>query len=1709
MLCSVLLWAQTTLNIGSGSNMVVSGPTSLVLNAGQFVNNGNYTDNTGAVVARGAIDFSGTGIYRLNDLTFHTGTGSVSNINSLVSVYNRAYLRTGTLYANNLLYIRSDDNLLADMRVEGMLYNPVQGLVTRATVTTGSGCTPYTSNLTLNIFGPAMLFQWQSSPDGSFWTNITGATSGTYTASVATTTQYRCSLSTNNSTFTQATPAVELVHTGGLPAITGYTDVCLGESIALSIAHTGGTWSSSTPAIATIDPTTGMVTGISAGTTTITYTASTSCTQTVVFTVNPLPDIITGNASICKTSSSLLSSATPGGTWVSSNPFIASTPSTIGLVYGASLGTASIKYTLPTGCATTREVTVNPSITSAITGPSTVCQGTNITLSITESGGTWSSSFPTRASIDPSTGVVLGIGTGTSIITYSITADCYQTAVVTTNPLPKTIGGTGSVCASSSATLSSNPPGGTWSSSNTAVATIPIATSGTYTGITAGTARISYTLPTGCFSTRVVTVNPSPTPITGSLQSCIGRTILHSSTPTGGTWSSSTPARVTIDAAGFSTGVALGTSTISYTSPSGCRATAVVTVGALPTVTGPTLVCAGNSITLSSTPLGGTWVSSNPSGASVNPVGIVTGVATGVTSIRYTAANTCFRNTNVTVNAIVKPINGTLAICTGTSTTLTSATAGGTWQSGSTTVASIITATGVATGINAGTSTITYRTGANCFATRVLTVNPASTVAAISGPSIVCAGNTITLTNTTTGGVWSSSVTSVATISSTGIVSGIAPGTTVVSYTKTTSCGTSVATKVVTVNPIPDAGTISGTSPLCRTSTATFTSTVTGGTWSSNYTAGATVNASTGLVTGVAAGSFIISYRLTNSCGTAYATYPLTVIAAPSLTAITGATSVCEAASTTLANTTSAGTWTSTNTAAATINAATGLATGVAAGTTTISYSTSNICGSATVSRVLTVTPLPVAAVISGTATLSAGTTTTLTASPSGGTWLSAGGAIASINASGVVTGIATGNATISYTRANSCGSAVTTVAVTVTPAATPITGILAVCEVATSTLSNASAGGTWSTADGAIATVSSTGVVTGVAAGTTTVTYAFTSGGYVTAVVTVNAAPAAYTGSGIVCTGSQLNLGSIIPGCTWTSGNTARATVASTTGIVTGGTTLGTVNISYTNAAACRTITQLTVNAGVAAITGVTSPCVGNIITLATTTSGGTWTSSVTAHATIDASTGELTAVAGGTTTISYTVSAGCVRTTTVTVGTPPAITGNPSICFGQTSLLVSSGGTWSSSNPIVATVAASGFVTGVSLGTAVITYRSTANALCFVTLPVTVNPLPSAIVAPPALCPGQTATLTSTPAGGTWTSNFPAKASVDPSTGVVTGVIFNYTAISVVNISYTLPTGCGGIATVTINPLPSPIGGNRNICVAGSTTLTNSTTGGTWSSASPAIATAAAGGVVTGVSAGLTTISYTNALGCANTEEVTVNAMPGANTGLANLCLPSGTTLSNPAGAGTWTSSNTTIASVNFSSGAVTGINSGTANITYSKAAGCTSVTVVTVNAGLPAITGTAVVCVGLNTTLTNTTSGGTWSSNDPSVASISATGIVTGVSLGNSTITYSNGSCNTTREVTVNCFARPANPDVTEVAQTSFSLFPNPTTGNLTLATSVAGKATIFSVDGKEVQSYDVEVGNNNLNLPYNLATGVYMCRFIGNDGSSQLARLVLNH
>jgi hypothetical protein len=142
---------------------------------------------------------------------------------------------------------------------------------------------------------------------------------------------------------------------------------------------------------------------------------------------------------------------------------------------------------------------------------------------------------------------------------------------------------------------------------------------------------------------------------------------------------------------------------------------------------------------------------------------------------------------------------------------------------------------------------------------------------------------------------------------------------------------------------------------------------------------------------------------------------------------------------------------------------------------------------------------LPDPGIISGTASICPGVTTALTTTGiSGGTWSSSNISIASVNATGVAAGGSEGTDTISYAVTNSCGTIASTLVVTIDPLpdAGTITGKDTVCPNHTVTLSDAVSGGTWSSSDPAVSAVSGTGVVTGLSAGTTTITYSITSGG-------------------------------------------------------------------------------------------------------------------------------------------------------------------------------------------------------------------------------------------------------------------------------------------------------------------------------------------------------------------------------------------------------------------------------------------------------------------------------------------------------------------------------------------------------------------------------------------------------------------------------------
>jgi uncharacterized protein (DUF2126 family) len=81
--------------------------------------------------------------------------------------------------------------------------------------------------------------------------------------------------------------------------------------------------------------------------------------------------------------------------------------------------------------------------------------------------------------------------------------------------------------------------------------------------------------------------------------------------------------------------------------------------------------------------------------------------------------------------------------------------------------------------------------------TIIVTVLQAPSASAIAGKDTVCVGDTIQLSDITPSGIWSAANANV-TITG-GIVTGISPGTDLISYTVTNVCGTSVATRLVSI----------------------------------------------------------------------------------------------------------------------------------------------------------------------------------------------------------------------------------------------------------------------------------------------------------------------------------------------------------------------------------------------------------------------------------------------------------------------------------------------------------------------------------------------------------------------------------------------------------------------------------------------------------------------------------------------------------------------------------------------------------------------------------------------------------------------------------------------------------------------------------------------------------------------------------------------
>ena len=443
-------------------------------------------------------------------------------------------------------------------------------------------------------------------------------------------------------------------------------------------------------------------------------------------------------------------------------------------------------------------------------------------------------------------------------------------------------------------------------------------------------------------------------------------------------------------------------------------------------------------------------------------------------------------------------------------------------------------------------------------------------------------------------------------------------------------------------------------------------------------------------------------------------------------------------------------------------------------------------------------------------------------------TWKSDKPEIATVDANGKVTGVKAGEATITVTTED--GGKTATCKVTVSDTEIKVTGVTlnktaltletGASETLTATVAPAEATNkkvTWKSDKPEIATVDANGKVTGVKAGEATITVTTEDGGKTaTCKVTVSDTEIKVTGVTLNKTALTLNIGAsetlsatVAPAdatnkkVTWKSSDAAVATV-DTNGKVTA-VKAGEATITVTTEDGGKTATcKVTVKTATIAVTGVTlnktatSLLVGGSETLTATVAPAeatnkkvTWKSDKPEIATVDAN-GKVTGVKAGEATITVTTEDGG-KTATCKVTVKPNLVSEITLAalaiyVGESKAVTATVKpddatnkelTWKSSDESIATVDATGKVTGVKIGTTTITATardgSGVSGSCTVTV---LSHVKKVTVTPANLTLGKnksytlTATVDAQPGtdtGVTWTSSDTTIATVD-ATGKVT---------------------------------------------------------------------------------------------------------------------------------------------------------------------------------------------------------------------------------------------------------------------------------------------------------------------------------------------------
>ncbi len=988
---------------------------------------------------------------------------SIADVDAMGNVIGTATMASGTSIVYHV------DNSCGSDEVAHVVY--VNALPDAGTI---SGPSTICHGATALLSGVMPGGVWSTSDPGVVTVSSSGVIGGAAYLPSAATISYTVATYSCGSAYSSLPVSVLMPPNAGF--ITGADSLCINsfDTVRNHAATPGGTWRSRYGRVQFLSATSGIDTvmfkGIVAGNDTLVYTVTNSCgTDSVLFHLRvnalPVPGFVEGPLEVCVSSSISLSdpTGTPGGVWTSSATGIASVDPATGVVTGISPGSADIIYSGSSACGVIPDihtVTVDELPYTVLSTPAaSICQGNTFTLTSTYSpyAGSWSTSDAFVATVDAVTGVITALNAGSATISYTLVSPLCGSYTATTNivvnPTPSVTGisGLDSVCSGTSITLSDITPGGTWISSSSSTAAVTSGGVVTGAGTILSTATIYYIVSSAsCGSDTAfhsVTVKPQPDAgiIFGPTEVCVGNNIFLSTTGTGGVWSSSLPLLATVNSVGMATGATAGTTTISYTATNSCGTTyatapvAVLTVPAMPSVSGADSFCVGTVSSFTGTPASGTWSFYYGFASVISETASIANLYAsyaGYDTVYYTITNACGSATaGKPIHLLTLPYTGYIlagadSLCPGNTTTVTdpSAAGGGIW--GHTGSSISVTTTGVITALAPGTDAVLYTLTNSCgsvAASRSITVHQLPVAGSISGPAGICIGSSTSLTNTggTPGGTWGCSAGS---ITSAGVFTGSSAGTVTITYTASTACGNAYAYFAIVVNPLPTVSAITMPSSICSGASVTASDATPGGFWSVSSATVATVTSLTGVVTALSVGSATITYSVTNLCGTSAVIHPLAVQALPSAFPIIGVPNVCPGSTSVLTSGPAGGTWSASN-GHATISSS-GLLTGISAGIDTISYSITNSCGTATALRIATIYPVPGTDTISGSSIACIGIPVTLTAAVPGGVWTSAGGH--TTVTAGAVYGLSTGVDTIRYAETNSCGSAILTHLMTV-----------------------------------------------------------------------------------------------------------------------------------------------------------------------------------------------------------------------------------------------------------------------------------------------------------------------------------------------------------------------------------------------------------------------------------------------------------------------------------------------------------------------------------------------------------------------------------------------------------------------------------------------------------------------------------------------------